>query len=166
MKISLFIKEKLTTRKTYILILFTLTLLFSVVFSLPTKAAPQPQGATILPSVELYAFQPAVLVSASNPNMQAVPIYGAVYNTTFNGIISVTPNGPTQTACPIYLYSDTSPRSISVGGFNTTIYVKVPSGTPKGNYNCGLQYSAYCGSINVSKGNQVNVPYTVKIKLN
>lgn len=146
MKINLFIKEKLTTSKTYILILFTLTLLFSVVFSLPTKAAPQQEegiGVSIIPSVELYAFQPAISVSASNPDMQPVPIYGAVYNTTFNGIISVTPNGPTQTACPIYLYSDTSPRSISVGGFNTKIYVKVPSGTPKGNYNCGLRYSAY-----------------------
>jgi hypothetical protein len=133
------------------------------------EAAPEAlsEARVKLPSLELFANQLPILIRPGEA--RTVPISGAVYVTGFSGSVTLGPNGPKQTACPIFLNGDNpfvqfpvGPDSVRVG-----LNVWVPPETPPGTYNCALRYTAIhkilrVGDFSVGKGNQVNVPYTVR----
>lgn len=127
-----------------------------------------------LPKVELYMNQQPILIRPGEA--RTVPITGAVYDHQFNGRILLAPNndlpiGPQNPACPIFLNGNNPNVAAPVGQNTLTVGlgVFVPPNTPAGNYNCALKYTALhqillFGEFSVGKGNEVEVPYTVRVR--
>jgi hypothetical protein len=125
------------------------------------------------PTLEIFPNQQPILIGLGQP--KGYKLLGAVYDgdIKFAGRVFVRPNGPKETACPIFFNGDNLNFSAARNSTNIPIGVsfRVPANHPLGNFNCALTYSG--DQINPAttevvpvktKGNQVNVPYTVKRK--
>ncbi len=136
--------------------------------------SPSEPGTGILPTIELYMNQQGVL--ARQGTVAGVTVTGANYDAPFLfGDIGLRPNndlpiGPNNPACPIFLSGTALGTSAPIGQNTVRVPVSffIPPNTPPGTYNCALKYvaiykSPFTGiSYFVGKGNQVNVPYTVR----
>src|SRR4029079_8053646 len=100
--------------------------------------------------------------------IQPLQLTGAVYDQAFRGFITLEPNGPKATACPAFLLGGNPFYQIPLNGsFTASLVLQAPANAAPGTYNCALRYTAIdqiinVGDFSVGKGNQVNVPYTVK----
>jgi hypothetical protein len=139
----------------------------------PVTLSQEP-GTGKIPSVELYMNQNGVL--ARQGDLVAVTVTGAVYDFPFLvGDIGLAPNnnlppGPTNPACPAFLSGGAINTGAPIGQnvLSVPVTLRIPPNTAPGTYNCALKYvaiykSPYTGiSYSVGKGNQVNIPYTVR----
>ena len=55
----------------------------------------------LLPKVEIFPNQPGTIIFQGQ--VQPLQLTGAVYDRAFQGFITLEPNGPTATACPVFL---------------------------------------------------------------
>jgi hypothetical protein len=123
------------------------------------------------PKLEIFPNQQPILIGLGQP--KGTTVLGAVYdgNIRFGGQVLIRPNGPKETACPIFNSGDNLNVSAARNTTNLPLGVGflVPANHPLGNFNCALTYSA--SQVNPftgervpvrTQGNQVNVPYTVK----
>jgi hypothetical protein len=122
-----------------------------------------------LPKVEIFADQLPIIIRPGE--FKTVTLTGAVYDTSFNGRITLDPNGPKETACPIFfsLPGVPTPVSAPVGPDSVKVQVGLrgPVGVAAGDYTCALKYTAIhsifnVGDFSVGKGNEVRVRYTLK----
>lgn len=126
------------------------------------------------PTLEIFSSQQPVLIGRGQP--KALTLLGAVYDgdIEFGGRVLIRPNGPQETACPIFANGDNTnvwvPRNSTNVPFQ--LQVQVPQSHPLGTYKCTLTYSAT--QVNpatgvlvpiATKGNEVGFQYTVKNKL-
>jgi hypothetical protein len=134
-------------------------------FAADTTASRPPAG---FPKVEIFADQLPIIIRPGESKM--VTLTGAVYDSPFNGRITVEPNGPKETACPIIVLPSTpQPVWLPVGpdSVRLQVAVKGPAGVAPGDYTCALKYTAILsipnvGDFSVGKGNEVRVRYTLK----
>ncbi|HZI15411.1 MAG TPA: hypothetical protein VE153_33875 [Myxococcus sp.] len=131
-------------------------------------------GTGKIPKVELYMNQQGVLVRPGDALTARVT--GAVYDAPLLfGDIGLAPNndlptGPTNPACPLFVSGSVINTSAPIGQnvLSVPVILRVPAATAPGSYNCALKYvaiykSPFTGiSYFVGKGNQVNIPYTVR----
>jgi len=150
----------------------------------PSPQAPVPQRGTSsqepgtgkIPTVELYMNQQGVLVRPGDA--LSTRVTGAVYDAPLLvGDIALAPNntlplGANNPACPIFVSGAAFNIGAPIGQnvLSVPIILSVPPNTAAGTYNCALKYRAvykspFTGiSYDVGKGNQVNVPYTVRVR--
>ena len=136
-----------------------------------------------LPAVQLFATQPATFLRLGAPNCKQVPVHGEVYGRVpfifgSTGNITLVPNGPTATACPVFVigvdrngFNPVNNQPISSLPPNTEFFVTVclqamPGMAPGSSGLCTLKYTAVdetsAGDYMVGSNNQVTVPYTIK----
>ena len=134
--------------------------------------ATQPAGTIgfqALPTVQIFSGQLAVNLPLGASSPRPVTLSGAVYGLErFNGSITIFPNGPTSSACPVYVSGNNTNLSLAPNAnFAVTVYLQAMPGMPaRSTGTCTLAYTAFdqtaSGMFNVSSGNQVNVPYTIR----
>jgi hypothetical protein len=145
-----------------------------VMASATVASAQGEPGTGKIPKVELYMNQQGIL--ARQGDALSTQVTGAVYDfPLLFGDIGLAPNndlppGPSNPACPIFLFGSAINTSAPIGQnvLSVPVTVRIPPDTPPGSYNCALKYvaiykSPFTGvSYLVGKGNQVNIPYTVR----
>jgi hypothetical protein len=150
------------------------TITAALAFASTASAQQGEPGTGKLPKVELYMNQQGVL--ARPGDFLSARVTGAVYDAPFLfGDIGLSPNnslppGPTNSACPIFVSGTAINTSAPIGQnvLSVPVTLRIPSNTAPGSYTCALKYvaiykSPFTGiSYFVGKGNQVNIPYTVR----
>jgi hypothetical protein len=137
---------------------------------IPAAFARHSPGGDPEPTLEIFSNQQPILIGRSQP--KGLTLLGAVYDgQILFGRVTVRPNGPQETACPIFFTGGTPTFSAPRNSTNVPVplTVSVPANHPLGNFNCGLTYTASQTNPATGEevpirtnGNQVNVPYTVK----
>jgi hypothetical protein len=127
------------------------------------------------PKVEIFSNQQPILIGLNQ--QKEVTLLGAVYDDPLiNGIVNIVPNGPTDTARPIFL---SGANSVTYPGNTTNLPFRVLVRGPSSDFQvgqtfgCALTYSAARVVINPftglpdlvsvrTQGNEVRFQYTVK----
>jgi hypothetical protein len=128
------------------------------------------------PKVEIFSNQQPILIGLNQQTQ--VTLLGAVYDDSLvNGAVNLVPNGPQNTACPIFVNGLNSPVNIPGNTMNVQFRVLVqgPSDPQQvtQTFTCGLTYSAaqvvfdpVTGRFVLEPvrtlGNEVRFQYTVK----
>lgn len=160
--------------KTHSRSLLASTLAAALAFASTASAQQGEPGTGKIPKVELYMNQQGVL--ARQGDALTARVTGAVYDAPFlAGDIGLAPNnnlplGPSNPACPIFVSGTAINTSAPIGQnvLSVPVTLRIPANTAPGSYNCALKYvaiykSPFTGiSYFVGKGNQVNIPYTVR----
>ena len=123
------------------------------------------------PTLEIFSNQQPILIGRGQP--KTVTLLGAVYDgdIEFGGRVSIRPNGPKETACPIFASGELFNVTVNRNSTNVpfSIQVQVPQAHPLGTFNCKLTY--FASQVNpatgvlvpiATKGNEVGFQYTVK----
>jgi hypothetical protein len=131
-------------------------------------------------SVEIYANQQPILLGLKQ--QKAITLLGAVYGSSddvnlVNGVILIAPNGPRETACPIFLSgvntNVTVPRNTANVPLSAFVLGPADQRQVGQTLTCGLTYQAFrvvfdpgTGQFSLdpvrTKGNEVRFQYTVK----
>jgi hypothetical protein len=121
------------------------------------------------PKVEIYAGQQPILIGLGQ--QKEVTLLGAVYDENLvNGFVNVVPNGPQQSACPIFLNGSNSVTFLGNTAndpFRLLVQGPADEQQVQQTFTCGLTYSAFrkegTNLIPIrTKGNEVQFQYTVK----
>ncbi|GIZ51822.1 hypothetical protein [Noviherbaspirillum aridicola] len=123
------------------------------------------------PRLEIFSNQQPILIGRGQ--FRNVFVLGAVYDgdIEFGGRVSLRPNGPQASACPIFSFGENTGVQANR---NTTdipfgLQVAVPGNHPLGTFTCALTYSA--SQVNpatgvlvpiATLGNEVRFQYTVR----
>lgn len=88
-------------------------------------------------------------------------------NVNFRGDITLSPNGPLNPACPLFVSGDNKNLNLAAGQpFVVMVTLKAPATPAKLDGNCALKYTAQYTDKNppceAGKGNEVNKPYQVR----
>src|SRR5690242_12497676 len=119
-----------------------------VMASATVASAQGEPGTGKIPKVELYMNQQGIL--ARQGDALTTQVTGAVYDfPLLVGDIGLAPNndlplGPSNPACPIFLFGGAVNTSAPIGQnvLSVPVTVRIPADTPPGSYNCALKYVA------------------------
>ena len=143
-----------------------LTLLAGVASRPALADAPKSCGTN--PNVQVELFMQQKTGTLQPGQTKAVKVRGQLFgNVNFRGNITLAPNGPASTACPVFKSGDNNNLNLQAGQpFVVFVTLQAPGQPTSGN--CALKYSALYTDrtppCEAGKGNQVNKPYLVRVK--